>query len=97
MLRRSFKLQPQAINLVFRQFADGYIGEGYSRVEVILGLNDIAIPLKGVGGSCCGCWKGEWCNNESLSFLQVQECGVDLVCWSVEGVPAASNQFENRY
>lgn len=59
-----------------------------SRVEVILGLNDIAIPLKRVCGSRCGCGKGEWCNDEPLSLLQVQECGVDLICWSVEGVSA---------
>lgn len=58
------------------------------RVEVILRLDDIAIPLDAVGGCCCGSGQREGGNHESLSLLQVDICGVDLISWGVESVSA---------
>lgn len=68
------------------------------RVEVILRLNDIAIPLNAVGGCCRGSGQREGGNHESLSLLQVDICGVHLISWGVEGVSAKcrSSQFAQR-
>lgn len=58
------------------------------RVEVVLGLDDVAIPLDAVSCRCCGSWQCEGSNDEPLSLCQVDICGVDLVGWGVEGVTA---------
>lgn len=57
-------------------------------MEVILRLNHVAIPLNGVGGCCCSSRQCEGGNHESLSLLQVDIRGVDLVGWGVESVSA---------
>lgn len=63
------------------------------RVEVVLGLNDVAIPLNAVSCCCCGSRQCEGSNDEPLSLCQVDICGVDLVGWGVEGVPAHTSNM----